>query len=276
MRPLERIARVVFGVVVVPFFAGLSLILVLARSAAGTHLPAKAPPDVAIVATILFCASIAAYGLDQLLAGIRPARRRWFTTSEERLGEALERSRSRGNLTFAALGVPIRIHWSVILGLFLVAGLQPGGWVGFAAVIAAHELGHAFVVRRLRCSVVSLSFHALGGECQWSGQPAPEGRTAIAWGGVAGQALLFAAGWLTARLHPAAFSGSFGDALGRALLYGNPAMAAFNLLPIPPLDGAEAWRWLFPRRASPPPSSPRNDVEQLVDSALKRAKRGAE
>src|SRR5437899_6179984 len=64
---LERIARVAFGIVVVPFFAGLSLILVQARSTMGEAQarPKSAPPDVLLVAVILFLALIAAYGLDQ-------------------------------------------------------------------------------------------------------------------------------------------------------------------------------------------------------------------
>jgi Zn-dependent protease len=39
------------------------------------------------------------------------------------------------------------------------------------------------------------------------------------------------------------------DPLGRALVQSNVAIAAFNLLPIPPLDGVEAWRLLFRRGA---------------------------
>jgi hypothetical protein len=183
---LERIARVVFGIVVVPFFAGLSLILVQERSRMGEARPKNAPPDVLLVAVILFFALIAAYGLDQLLAGVRPSRRRWFTNAEEKLGQTLDQTRGHGSVTVARVwGAPVCVHWSVVVGLTLVAGLQPGAWVGFLVVIVAHELGHAVLVRRFGQKVVGLSFHALGGECYWAGQPTAKRRALIAWGGVA-------------------------------------------------------------------------------------------
>jgi hypothetical protein len=56
----------------------------------------------------------------------------------------------------------------VLVGLILVGGLRPGAWVGFLAVILAHELGHAVLVRRFGQHVV---------------------------GGVAGQAVLLGLAW---------------------------------------------------------------------------------
>jgi len=174
---------VVFGVVVLPFFAGLSLILVQARSSMGEVRPRNAPPDILLVAIILFLGLIAAYGLDQLLAGIQPARRRWFTKAEEKLGDSLDQTRGRGSVTIARIwGAPIRLHWSVVVGLVLVGGLQPGAWLGFLAVILAHEVGHAVLVRHFGQRVVGLSLHALGGECHWIGQPNRLQRALIALG----------------------------------------------------------------------------------------------
>jgi Zn-dependent protease len=273
----ERIARVVFGVVVVPFFTGLSLILVQARSSMGEVPPKNAPPDIVLIAVILFLGLIAAYGLDQLLAGIQPARRRWFTKAEERLGDSLDQNRGRGSVTLGYIwGAPVRVHWSMIVGLVLVGGLQPGAWLGFLIVIIAHELGHAVLVRFFGQRVVGLSFHALGGECYWTGQPKSWQRGLIAWGGVAGQSVVACVAWGVARLLPFVFTGWFGDALGRAVVDSNLAMAAFNLLPIPPLDGAEAWPLLMPRIQKSVSASPSDAVSKVVEDALGRARRRPE
>lgn len=269
---LERVARIAFGAVVAPFFAGLSLIILHGRATVGKVPPKNAPPDVLLVAVTLFLGFIAAYGLDQLLAGIQPSRRRWFTGAEQVLGERLDQTRGRGSLTIArAWGAPIRVHWSVVIGLYLVGGLRPGAWLGFLAVIFAHELGHAILVRRFGHQVVALSLHALGGECHWVGRPTPRHRTLIAWGGVAGQAALIGLAWGAMYLVPQVFSGWFGEPLGRALVQSNLVMAAFNLLPIPPLDGVEAWGLLFRRgrRAQLNPTADR--IDKLMKSALDRA-----
>lgn len=279
---LERTARIAFGLVVVPFFAGLSLIGIYARSRTGEVRPKNAPPDVLLVVVILLFALIAAYGLDQLLAGMRPTRHRWFTKAEQKLGQALDQTRGRGSVTVARIsGAPLRVHWSLVVGLILVGGLQPGGWCGFLAVILAHEAGHAVLVRRFGQRVVALSLHALGGECHWIGQPTPSQRALIAWGGVAGQALLLGVAWVAVHLVPPAFTNWFGEPLARSLVHSNIAMAAFNLLPIPPLDGVEAWRLLLPRARRPSftptarqrgPAGGKDLVNEVVESALGRAR----
>jgi Zn-dependent protease len=274
----ERVARIVFGVVVVPFFGGLSLLGAVARGRMGDLRLKDDPPDVVLVAITLFFGLLAAYGLDQLLTGVWPSRGRWFTRAEKVLGESLGRVRGRGSLTIGHLwGAPIRVHWSVLVGLILVGGLRPGAWAGFLVVILAHELGHAVLVRSFGQQVVALSLHALGGECHWVGSPTPSQRTLIAWGGVAGQAVLLGLAWGLTQLVPQTFTGWFGDPLGRALVQSNVVIAAFNLLPIPPLDGAEAWRLLFQRtRGSPLRPTPEDAIDKLVKSALNGANRGKE
>jgi Zn-dependent protease len=273
----ERIARILFGIVVVPFFAGLSLLLADARATMGDVRPKDAPPDVLLVAVTLFFAVIAAYGLDQLLAGVRPFRDRWFSGAEQVLDESLERARGRGSLTLAhAWGAPIRVHWSLLIGLFLVGGLKSGAWVGFLAVILAHEFGHAALVRSFGQQVVALTLHGLGGECHWVGRPPPLRRTLIAWGGVAGQAALLGLAWGAMQLVPQMFSGWFGDPLGGALVQSNLVMAVFNLLPIPPLDGAEAWRLLIRRGRASALKLAEDPIDKVVKSAMDRAKRGQE
>jgi Zn-dependent protease len=273
----ERVARIVFGVVVVPFFGGLSLLIPVARARIGDLRSKDDPPEVILVAITLFFGLIAAYGLDQLLTGVWPSRGRWFTRAEEVLGESLGRVRGRGSLTIGHVsGAPVRVHWSVLVGLILVGGLRPGAWVGFLVVILAHELGHAVLVRRFGQRVVALSLHALGGECHWVGSPTPRQRTLIAWGGVAGQAVLLGLAWGVLQLVPQIFGGWFGNPLGRTLVHSNVVIAAFNLLPIPPLDGVEAWRFLFQRARSSLLRPTQDPVNKVVKSALERASRNQE
>lgn len=140
-------------------------------------------------------------------------------------------------------GVPVRIHWSALLGAIFFSGLSfaPGAWLGFLLVILAHELGHAFVVLRTGQRLLGVSIHGFGGECQWAGDATPLQRSLIAWGGVAAQAALFLVAlplsWLVgARL------GLFGLDLFHALTVSSAFIAALNLLPLRPFDGAEAWK----------------------------------
>lgn len=153
----------------------------------------------------------------------------------------------RGFLTVGRWGaVPIRLHWTLPIGLFIFTGLVPGAAVGYVAIILLHEVGHALLVRRAGLRVGSLSLYGFGGECQYFGQPTPLERSVIAWGGVLAQlALLFAA---DAGLR---LGGVPRDHFSRELtatVAGEPnaIILAINLLPIGRLDGREAWR-LFPR-----------------------------
>lgn len=154
--------------------------------------------------------------------------------------------RTRGAWTVGRFrGAPIRLHWSLPLGaLFFTRSAEPGAWLAFALVILAHELGHAVLVARHRCRVVAIDVHGLGGECSYRGDATPLQRSLIAWGGVLAQALLLAAtaAVLAWRGWPA---GRFYQAMLASFLWPNAMNMAFNLVPVAPLDGAEAWR-LFP------------------------------
>lgn len=270
--PWARALRILFGAVA--FFGGLAFLFVEMRGAPADGRPKGALQDLLILALAVFVALIAAYGFDQLLTGVWPSRRRWFQRAEDVLGKRLRGARRSGNLTVGYVwNAPVRVHWSVLIGLVLFGGFRPGAWIGFLVVILAHELGHAVLVRRSGLRVVAVSLHAIGGECQWLGEPTSRSRMLIAWGGVAGQFVLFGFAHALMRLIPGIFSGSFGDPLGRVVFQSNVVMAAFNLLPVAPLDGAEAWRFLFPRArgASLAPAS--DPVRRLVRSAMDRAKR---
>jgi Zn-dependent protease len=140
-------------------------------------------------------------------------------------------------------GAPVRAHWTLPLGAFVLAGgrFAPGFWIGFALIVLVHEIGHAILVRRYRCRVVSIDLYGMGGECRWHGDPTAIQRAKIAWGGVTAQivALLAAEVALIILGRPAS---AFTAQLAEAFTVGNGLMIAINLIPLPPLDGAEAWK----------------------------------
>jgi len=139
-------------------------------------------------------------------------------------------------------GAPIRIHWTTPLGAIVFSGFEiaPGLWLGFLLLVLIHELGHATVVRLCRQRVVSVDIHGLGGVCRWHGEVTPIRRASIAWGGVWAQMLLLAATLLW-KTFAGAPSGVFIADLVRAFVQTNVMLMGLNLMPIAPLDGAEAW-----------------------------------
>ncbi|GEM_PF-943816 len=140
-------------------------------------------------------------------------------------------------------GAPVRTHWTLPIGAFIFgqARFVPGFWIGFFLVVFIHEIGHAVVVRRFRHQVISIDIHGLGGVCRWAGDPTRIQRATIAWGGVVAQAfallIAVAAIWL---FGPPLTD--FGAQLAGAFIVGNAWLIGINLIPVPPLDGAEAWK----------------------------------
>lgn len=169
----------------------------------------------------------------------------------------------RGALSIGKL----HLHWSLALGalLFCAARFSLLLFFGFAAMIAAHTVGHLAVLLACGLRPGPLVLHGLGGEFTPAGPsrdhlPSPVESSAIAWGGVLAQAALIGFALLV-RLPPE---------LGLAFVRLNGLALALNLLPVTPLDGAEAWR-IFgrlrrrPRRAAlPDPRRVQKDVEELL------------
>jgi hypothetical protein len=140
-------------------------------------------------------------------------------------------------------GVPIRVHWTVALGALIFGGFRfaPGAWIGFFLIVLLHELGHAYLVHRRNLRTVAVSIHGFGGECRYGGRVTELDRAVIAWGGVLAQALVLAAVLvLGAVIGPP--SSMFTAELRNTLITTNLILIGLNLLPFPPLDGAEAWR----------------------------------
>ena len=185
----------------------------------------------------------------------------------------------------------MRLHWTLPLGA-LVFGrgrFDPGFWVGFILVVLIHEIGHAAMVRRFRCRVLAIDVHALGGVCRWQGEPTAIERALIAWGGVTAQAALYVVTLAAIGVlgdPPTAFAFQLATAYTSTNLY----LIAINLLPVPPLDGAEAWklvpllarrlRFRAPRRRGradvPPPAfdvEPSAETKAAVNELLEKLRR---
>lgn len=142
-------------------------------------------------------------------------------------------------------GIPIRLHWTMPVGALFFGRFElvPAFWFAFFVILLLHELGHAGLVRRFGYRVVSIDVTGLGGLCRWNGNPNRLERSIIAWGGVAAQF-----GLLIGTLVVVGLIGqpttNLGVQLVSALTWTNGVVMAINLLPFPPLDGAEAWNLL--------------------------------
>lgn len=140
-------------------------------------------------------------------------------------------------------GVPIRLHWSIPVGALIFSGFTfaPAFWLAFFLLIFLHELGHAAIVRRFGHRTLSIDITGFGGLCRWSGHATAFERSAIAWGGVLAQfavliGTLTVVTFISAPTHP--YAAQVADVFIRTNLF----LIALNLIPFPPLDGAEAWK----------------------------------
>ena len=140
-------------------------------------------------------------------------------------------------------GACVRAHWTVPVGALVFGGgrISLGSLTGFVLLVLAHEIGHALVVRRRGYRVVCLELHGTGGLCRWRGDPTAMDAALIAWGGVGAQALVLV-GTMAVTLILGSPRDIFFFELVRAFTTTNLWMIGFNLIPIPPLDGVEAWK----------------------------------
>jgi Zn-dependent protease len=153
---------------------------------------------------------------------------------------------ARGYLTLGRIrGVPVRVHWTTPLGALLFGGfaLVPAFWLSFLVLVITHELGHALLAWRAGHRVLSIDVTGFGGLCRLVGVPTAWHRSTIAWGGVLAQLVLLGLAVGVAALTPLGAS-RWGVELLSAFTGTNLMLIVLNLLPIPPLDGAEAWRLL--------------------------------
>jgi len=181
-------------------------------------------------------------------------------------------------------GVPIRLHWSIPLGCIVFSGFNfvPAFWVAFTFLVLAHELGHAAVVRWFHHRTLSVDVTGFGGLCRWSGHASSFERSAIAWGGVLAQAAILLPTFLLVTILGSPTNPHVAQ-VAYAFTHSNLFLIGLNLLPFPPLDGAEAWKifrqgrfqgWLASLRARKPkrraPASTRAKVIDLEGARRKR------
>jgi Zn-dependent protease len=158
---------------------------------------------------------------------------------------------------FKIRGVDIYFHWSVLVisGLILLnvarhPGLTLIGLAAWLGVLLIHETGHLIAAHRVGCSVFSIEIYPIYGVCRFAAPRSRFDHCIIAWGGVLAQ--LAIAGPLVLWVVAFGYSEIVGIDIVFAILgFFSIGVAIFNLLPIPPLDGATAWALvpaLFPRK----------------------------
>ena len=147
-------------------------------------------------------------------------------------------------------GVKVFFHWSVLLigGLLLLGAVEDPRLAftvlaAYYGVILLHECGHMVAAQRKGCLVTSIELYPIWGITRFSEPYSRYDYCVIAWGGVLAQAIV--------AIPFIAWVEIFGftrfasvNALLSIMGFFSLSMAAFNLLPICPLDGSIAWRLL--------------------------------
>jgi membrane-associated protease RseP (regulator of RpoE activity) len=148
-------------------------------------------------------------------------------------------------------GVKVFAHWSVLLiGTLILFGAieRPSetlaAWAAYFSVILLHECGHMVAAQWKGCEVTAIELYPIHGFVRFRRPWSRYDDAVIAWGGVTAQAVVAIPliSWV------AIFGFSHSDAVNVAigvLGYYSMVVAVFNLIPVPPLDGAKAW-YLIP------------------------------
>jgi len=143
--------------------------------------------------------------------------------------------------------VPVYANWSLVLFsvVILLGALERpaeavAAWCSFFAVLLLHECGHMFVAQKLGYPVDSIRLYPFFGLAVFTQPYSRYDYSRIAWGGVAAQAVISVPVLLYLAIFGFTRWDSFNIVLG-IFGYYSAFVAACNLLPIPPLDGAAAW-----------------------------------
>jgi Zn-dependent protease len=165
-----------------------------------------------------------------------------------------------GRLTRVAQvrGVDVYVHWSIFaISIVIVAGLTRKplstliGMASYLALLIIHESGHLTMARRRGYQAFSMALYPIFGLASFEAPDSRIDRALIAWGGVLAQ--LVVAIPLTLYIVLAGYTPFEPLNAVLAILGGySLVVAAFNLLPIRPLDGSKAWdlipAWFEQRR----------------------------
>ena len=144
--------------------------------------------------------------------------------------------------------VKVYVHWTVIAlsGLFLVGAIERPrevlvALISYYGVILLHECGHMVAAQRKRCHVNWIRLYPILGLVSYDQPYSKYDQAVIAWGGVLAQSL-FA---IPIVVYLSMFGYTRYVALNVALGiwgYMSLGLILFNLIPVPPLDGATAWQ----------------------------------
>jgi Zn-dependent protease len=134
----------------------------------------------------------------------------------------------------------------LLIGAVILLGATTEPFLAFATlgsyygIILLHECGHMVVAQRKRCKVWSIELYPIWGITRFSEPYSRFDRCIIAWGGVVAQIIV--------ALPLIACVETFGytrfqplNAILTILGFFSLSVALFNLIPVPPLDGAVAW-----------------------------------
>ncbi|WP_133501986.1 hypothetical protein [Cognatilysobacter terrigena] len=145
-------------------------------------------------------------------------------------------------------GARVELHWSVLL---VAAGIMAASFrtpINGAALVAAyfgilyvHELGHAFVARRLGYRPYEIRLSFVHGRVCFEAPRTERDAALIAWGGASAQLAVALPLVLLAQLTNAGSLPVLGPAIA-FLGYLSLLIAAVNLAPARGLDGYIAWR----------------------------------
>lgn len=143
--------------------------------------------------------------------------------------------------------VDIYVHWSIFLVATLIllgARRQPlptlVGLTAYLAILIIHESGHLIIARRRGYDALSIELYPIFGIARFERPGSRFDRGLIAWGGVLAQTIVS----VPIVLCVAVFGYSPRETLNTAVAIlgaGSLGIAAFNLLPVRPLDGSVAW-----------------------------------
>lgn len=149
---------------------------------------------------------------------------------------------------------PILVHWTILLWLPWY-WIQNGSlawalitFLAYAVLLLAHELGHAYAARSRRLRVYGIRLYVMHGLCEFQSPFHARDHIFIAWGGVLAQMCVLVVA-LAAQYAVSVFLPD-AEYLLAPLFYvfikANLVIAAFNLIPVAPLDGHIAWQGVPP------------------------------
>ncbi|MBK9394917.1 MAG: hypothetical protein IPN40_13920 [Uliginosibacterium sp.] len=169
--------------------------------------------------------------------------------------------------------IPVCIHWTIFLWLpfyYIHQGHLFGimtSFVAFFALLAAHEFGHAIAAKSRHVKVYAIKLYAMHGQCEHEEPYYERDDVFIAWGGVLAQLAILivalACERLVVLLPPLAYE--ILQPIFFTFINVNIAMMLINLVPVPPLDGAKAWR-VFPLAMARLSPEVKSKVRRIVNA----------